>query len=202
MSEDAKSDQESGTQSRKPNLIFQTDDGAYFEVPQERLDEFRLSDERVEQLLRKQQRQAPHLAAAATPFYPWPASSWPVPGAFVRAAPGSFVRATPGSLVRAAPGAFVRAVPGAFVRVVPGGIPGQMPFAMPASFAPSTLGSSPLAAQGGWGLGIPSAFVRAVPSALVRMVPMPFMQHPGVFGPQMSSMAMPMSGGVVRSWMG
>ncbi|WP_405183615.1 hypothetical protein OG225_42390 (plasmid) [Nocardia sp. NBC_01377] len=100
------------------SLYIQTPSG-YYEIDIDRLEDFRMDDERVEEFMKNYAR----LAAQWPQFgYAAPPGSFTdaIPGAFVRATPGASVRAVPGSFVRAVPGSFVRAVPGSFVRAVPG----------------------------------------------------------------------------------
>ena len=95
-------------------LVFKDDGGNYFEISLTRLEEFRMSDDRIETFLQSVQRTEPTQVSAQA----------------ISATPSSFVRAVPSSFVRAVPSSFVRAVPSP---VAPGTLPAPEPSVTPPS---------------------------------------------------------------------
>ena len=128
--------------SEVTTIIFQDQSGGYFkipfEVPSEKLEDFKMSDDDVERLLASKQQSGVQQVHSKT--FPTVPSSFvrAVPSPFVRAVPSSFVRAVPSSFVRAVPSSFVRAVPSSFVRAVPSSFVRAVPGSRVAHRLPTT----------------------------------------------------------------
>ncbi|WP_229509369.1 hypothetical protein [Massilia sp. CCM 8734] len=164
-------------------IVIRDANGNYYDIPEERFGEFRMSDELVEKFVAA----AASSQSAATPQsafvraapshsgFQQPAPGAPAPGAFVRASPGAFVRASPGAFVRASPGAFVRAAP---VQMVPH---------FSTSFARVSPGAFVRAAPGAFVRAAPGAFLRAAPGAFVRAAPSVMQATTFSVAPQMTA---------------
>jgi hypothetical protein len=155
------------------SIVIQDALGVYYEVPIERLEEFRMADDQIESFLRFGQTNAPGDVAVggtaqATPHTGAPSSLVRVaPSGFVRIVPSGFVRATPSGFVRIVPSGFVQ-TPSGFARIVPSGFARAV---LPIEFAPAVVSGFNRAVPSGLVRAVPSGMVRATPSGLVRAVP-------------------------------
>src|SRR5688572_29699982 len=77
------------------SIIFRDQKGNFYSLPEERLDELRMSDDEVEKFL------ASSSAGSAAPAGASMAGLSAAPSAFVRASPEAFLRATPSAFMRA-----------------------------------------------------------------------------------------------------
>jgi hypothetical protein len=133
------------------SIVLQDTEGRFYRIPITSLEDFEMSDDEVEDLLRSGQPgpaaggsdarfpvaasppQAPGFAWGAPTYVPVPTGlARATPSGFVRATPSGFARATPFTapfptgFARATPSGFVRATPSGFVRATPGA-PGAAP---------------------------------------------------------------------------
>lgn len=103
--------QRSGSSPQQGGYVFQTADGAYYEIPENRIAEFRMSDAEVQKMLGQEGGSSDvrgYMGGMMSPMMMM------MPSAMVRGTPGAMVRGAPmmGAMVRGAPmGAMMRATP-------------------------------------------------------------------------------------------